>query len=104
MMQAFALKFAKNDREFTESLFNPSGTASGFYKVTRAGIVLMDQHREERAFIRRDGLGPVSLGKANGRRVYMLALSTIEGKWLGAPDSYSARKEEAQRIAKALFP
>ena len=28
-------KYAKNDREFTESLFNRGGTCDGYYKVKR---------------------------------------------------------------------
>lgn len=36
------VKFAKNDKEMTDSLFQQGGTCAGFYKVTKRGIQLMD--------------------------------------------------------------
>ena len=42
------LKYAKTDKEFTESLFQSDGTCSGFYKFSEAKgqIRLYDQHKK----------------------------------------------------------
>ena len=44
-------KFAKNDKEFTSSLFMESGTCTGYYKKTRNGIQLLDMQKNVIAFI-----------------------------------------------------
>ena len=44
-------KFAKNDKEFTSSLFMESGTCIGYYKKTRNGIQLLDMKKNIIAFI-----------------------------------------------------
>ena len=44
-------KFAKNDKEFTSSLFEQGGTCVGYYKKTVNGIQLMDMQKNIVAFI-----------------------------------------------------
>lgn len=49
-------KFAKNDKEFSASLFDYSGsTCFGFYKTRKNGIVLMDHQKTVVALIAFDG-------------------------------------------------
>jgi len=48
-------KFAKNETEFTSSLFEKDGTCFGFYKTRKNGIVLMDHQKTVRALIAFDG-------------------------------------------------
>lgn len=73
-------RFAKTDREFTASLFDKGGTAYGYYKATKAGVLLMDAQRVPVAFIRADNgdnfivtASPIEGGKVR----YMF--STTEG-------------------------
>ena len=44
-------KFAKNDKEFTSSLFEQGGTCFGYYKKTVNGIQLIDMQKNIIAFI-----------------------------------------------------
>ena len=44
-------KFAKNDEEFTSSLFMWAGTCQGYYKKTVNGIQIMDMQKNIIAFI-----------------------------------------------------
>jgi hypothetical protein len=97
MITLYGKKYAKNDREAIDSLFAPGGTVNGFYKRTSGGIVLLDLQRNERGFVRKDGLGPVSVTRVHGRRYYMQAASSKDATWLGIPEKYS----EAVAGAKA---
>jgi len=78
--------YAKNNKEFTESLFNTSGTCNGFYKRIRSGVQLFNIQHELTAFIvnRSDkDRFIVSAGTDNGKPRYMFGLSTAAEKWLG---------------------
>ena len=79
-------KYARNDAEFTASLFDASGTCNGFYKRIKGGVQLFNMQRELTAFIvDRSNLERfvVSAGMANGRARYMFGLSTAAEQWLG---------------------
>ena len=82
-------------------------TANGTYKATAQGIYLADMTGEERAFIRQDGLGPVSVSmvehKGKMRRIYMQSTATRDEAWLGLPESYSARREGAANLAQSFY-
>lgn len=103
MIELYGKRYAKNSREFTDSLFNPAGTANGFYMVTSAGIYLSDMQGKERAFIRRDGYGPVTVANHEGNRRYMFAASSLDESWLGVPDSYMAKVKGAEALAAQFF-
>ena len=45
------IKYAKNDDELIESLFTSGGTANGFYKVKKNGILISNIKNEPFAFI-----------------------------------------------------
>jgi hypothetical protein len=40
------VKFAANDREFVESLFDPTGTATGYYRKLKRAIQLFDKDKQ----------------------------------------------------------
>jgi hypothetical protein len=103
MITLYGKKYAKNEKQFTETLFQKDGTANGFYKVTKAGIYLSDMQGNERAFIRHDGLGPVTVHRHNGKRQFMFAASTLDEKWLNVPESYMAKCEGAASLAKSVY-
>jgi len=76
-------KYAKNDREAVESLFDRTGTVNGFYKRTASGLVLSDLQGKERVFVRHsDGLA-VTCHRYKGRMRYMYALSSLDARWAG---------------------
>jgi len=103
MLTLYGKKYAKNNGEFTDTLFERDGTANGFYRVLKSGIYFSDMQGNERAFIRRDGLGPVTVSKHNGKRRYMHATSSLEESWLGIPDSYMATVEGAKELARQVY-
>jgi hypothetical protein len=103
MIDLYGKKYAKNEKEFSETLFQADGTANGFYKVMKAGIYFSDMQGNERAFIRADGLGPVTTHKHEGKRRYMFSTSTRDEQWLGVPDSYSATIDGAKELARQVF-
>lgn len=103
MLSLYGKTYAKNERQAVASLFDAAGTVNGFYKVTRAGVYLSDLQGKERAFIRKDGLGPVAVFMFEGRRHYMHSHATADEAWLGIPASYSAACDGARALARAAF-
>lgn len=93
-------KFAKNDAEFTESLFVPGGTCAGFYKRTAKGVYLYDMRRELIGFMRSDSrfTGLVTAYKAeSGRTRYMFAACSTLEKLVGFDTlSYSEQSAAVQ--------
>ena len=79
-------KYAKNDKEFINTLFDKQGgTANGYYKETKSGLYLYDLQNKPRVFIRaKDGLTVSFSILENGRKRYMFALADADKKWFGA--------------------
>lgn len=77
---------------------------NGTFQKEPGGLVLIDLDGKERAFIRRDGLGPVSLAiLSDGSRYYMHATSTKDELWLNTPKSYTAECAGAKEAARAHY-
>jgi len=96
-------KFAKNNAEFTSSLFVESGTCFGFYKKVRGGCRLYNMQNELFAFIANNRHGErffVSASIHDGKPWYMYALTDKDERFLGF-DSMSLREEHA--IAASVF-
>jgi hypothetical protein len=103
MLILYGKKYAKSGKEFADTLFQSNGTANGFYRVLKAGIYFSDMQGNERAFIRRDGLGPVTVHRHEGKRRYMFSTSTRDEQWLGVPESYTATIEGAKELARHVY-
>lgn len=95
--------YCKDLAATVETLFTGPRTANGTFKIERAGIVFSDMQGQARAFIRHDGLGPVSIGHHDGKRFYMHSTSTRDETWLGVPDSYSATVNGARDLARFTY-
>ena len=100
-------KFAKNDREFTNSLFEYGGTCVGYYKRTTKGVILMDMHKTIIGFCKADsrftGLVSASKDQATGRIRYMFAAcSSLESLVSFASLKYSEQSEAVKQAIKAL--
>ena len=50
------IKFAKNNKEFNESLLTPGGTCYGYYKANKKSIILKDAQKKDFGFINIFGL------------------------------------------------
>lgn len=82
-------KYALNDAEFVDTLFDADGTANGFYKRVRNGVKLYDMRHNLEAFIvanPRQGYFVVSASKHGKRELYMHGLCSLTEKWLGVQD------------------
>jgi hypothetical protein len=78
-------KYAKNDAEFTSSLFDAGGTCSGFYKRTKNGIRLFNMQREPLAFIvtNESRYFLVNMGEALGKLFYQYSIGDLQLNKLG---------------------
>lgn len=103
MITLYGKQYAKNDREFTGSLFTGGATCNGYYKATARGLYIYDHQHTPVAFIRRDGMGPVSVSKHNGRWRYMFALSSNDAAFIGVPHSYIEQCDGAKDCAESVF-
>jgi hypothetical protein len=101
MLTIYGKKYAKNDAEFTSTLFDPSGTANGFYRRTEKGIYFSDMQGNVRTFVRADGLGPVSVSKESGRMRYMFSHTDSDARWMSIPESYMQACYGAKECVKA---
>ena len=101
------IKFAKNDKEFTNSLFNEGGTCEGFYKVTKRGVQLLDMQKNIIGFIVNNGYSQrflVSATRLDGGRIhYMYGTSTQLDRFLNLKDlSYMGTIKECERIIEGV--
>ena len=105
LIQLYGRTYARTDAAAVATLFDARGTVSGMYRVTAAGVYLLDLQGKERAFVRKDGLGPVSVGRtSNGKRFYMHSTASTDDAWLGTPESYGATRDGAKQLAASLYP
>jgi len=104
MIELYGKKYARNNKEAVESLFNPGGTVNGTYKRCKHGVILMDLQGKERVYIRADGVGPVSVHRTeSGRRRYLFACTSSDEAWLGLPASLQARRDGALELTRQLL-
>lgn len=96
-------KFARNESELVSSLFDPSGTGSGFYRPIRGGIQLYNLQNELFALAvnnKYDEQFFVSASTHNGKPFYLYDLTDKDRQFLGFDTlSYSAERD----IARSLF-
>ena len=100
------IRFAKNEAELVESLFNPSGTASGIYKKTKNGTKFYRANGELFAYAvhnPKQGYFMVSARMFNGKPIYCYGLSYVDGCFFGLSGSLA---EESSYIKSWLsqFP
>lgn len=90
-------KFALNDQEFTETLFEHDGTAVGYYKPLKNKIRLYNMQRELIGVITQHGVLACATKTPNG--AYWYSHATI--KEIGENPSYMAHVEEIESALKA---
>lgn len=94
-------KFAKNDAEFTASLFDKSGTAYGYYKRLKNRIHFMDMQGNIFAALVCNGdfNGFVNATKReNGKVFYQFGISTKGAELFGIPEGYLDSIEYAKTV------
>jgi hypothetical protein len=104
MLKLYGKKYAATESQAVDSLFERDGTVNGFYKLASGGIVLSDLQGRDVAFIRRDGLGPVTVSRdTEGRLRFMHGLDSLSAAWLGLPEKYGDASDGAKAAAQAAF-
>ena len=104
MLTLYGKTYMKTARDIPLS---PHGIASdsinGTYRVAMNGIYLSDIQGNERAFIRNDGVGPVSISSWRGNCRRLDILTRRDSAWLGVPDSYLAQTSGTQFLADRIY-
>ena len=85
MIEFYGKAYAKNNAQAVDTLFYPVNgrTANGYYKKTSDGVHLYDLQGKPRAFVREDGVGPVTIHKTERGIRYMFGLCSLDADWLG---------------------
>ena len=97
--------YAANDSGVIDSLSKPVNgkTANGTFQITPEGIYLKSLNGKRSAFVRKDGLGPVSVSNLSGRTFYAQALSSLDERWLSLPESFLEHVRGAEALAKQVY-
>jgi hypothetical protein len=77
-------------------------TIHGVYRKRASGVYLCSRDGTKRAFIQRDGVGPVSVANHPEGTRHMHSTSEADAAWLGAPSSYAAEREGARALIASL--
>ena len=93
MIELNGKKFAKNNKEFTESLFHKGGTCTGFYRKTKNKIILEDSNHNEIGVINRYGV-LASVNIINGKKYYSYCKPKLIGSW----DSITKEFAEIEQV------
>lgn len=94
-------KFAKNEKELIDTLFNSRQTAMGTYKKKNGGAMFFNLKKEPWFFLTKDKFF-VSCTRHEGKIWYMYALDSLDERKLGLK-SYSDEIKTANRIHKEIY-
>jgi hypothetical protein len=87
-----------------DPLYHGPDSARGTFTKSHGGIVLHDSHGLPRAYIRADGVGPVTCHRTNeGVLRFMFSTTERDAAFIGEPASYSATVEGAKHCARQVF-
>ena len=89
-------KFASNDNEFTDSLFQQGGTCVGYYKRLKDSVVLQDHNRNKVGVVNKHGVLCCATKQENGKYWYSFAPVKLVGEY----ESYMAEVEELEALMK----
>ena len=99
-------QYAATDAEFTASLFNAGGTAYGYYKAKKTGVLLMDMQKMPFAFVvnNRHGEQFFVSARPEGNKIrYMFSTTAQDEATLGLDKlGYGAGIELAQAVIKQV--
>jgi hypothetical protein len=83
-------KFAANDTEFTNSLFDTDSTCVGFYKAYKNTINLLDMHKVKVGVITKHGVLALASKLENGKWWYSYGDIDL----VGAYDKFSDKRKD----------
>ena len=81
-------KFAKNDKEFTNSLFETGGTCDGYYKVTKNKIFILDVNKKIVGVITKNKVMAKATKLENGKYWYSYGDISIIGEYENMAQQY----------------
>lgn len=99
-------KYAKNNAELVDSLFQTGGTCAGFYRKQGNGVLLMDLQEVPFAFIAHRGMScwfVTAHRTEDGRTRYMFGLAEYTAERLGIQElTYSQQSYAAECVIGSL--
>lgn len=106
MIEINGKAFARTDKEFTESLFRPSGTCAGFYRIRKNSVLFLDMQKQPFAHLTRNKHKETIFGNArslDGKVFYQAALSTRNESIFGlAGLGYLAQLDAAENLFNTI--
>ena len=98
-------KWASNDSEFVDTLFDTKGTAEGFYKRLKNKIIFSDmQNKVIFALVKNNhGSFLVNCAKENKGYFYQYGLGSIYEKMLGVPSGCSDSVDYVNKLSSELI-
>jgi len=105
MIEINGNKFAKNDSEFTDTLFTGGSTAYGYYKALKNKIIFMDHQRKPFAALVKNPHGSflVNCSKPDNRYFYQFSLSSTNEGVFGVPSGYADSIEYTNNLVKTYI-
>ena len=92
-------KFAVNDTEFTNSLFEVGGTCVGYYKKNRKSIYLMDHQKNRVGVINKELVLGTATIQEDGAYWYSYATPSLIGEY----DTYSSQRQNVLNTYNNVF-
>ena len=89
-------QFARNDSEFTDSLFTSGGTCAGYYKPNKRSISLLDMQKNKVGVITNRGVLACATKRDNG---YWYSYGDID--LIGRYESYMQQVDESLAALEA---
>ena len=89
-------KFARNNSEFVDSLFDKGGTCSGYYKVNKCSVSILDHNKNKVGVIANNVLGKAT--KVDGKYWYSYGEIDLIGQYTS-----SAQGQEEVRAISNRF-
>ena len=89
-------KWASNDSEFVDTLFDTKGTAEGFYKRLKNKIIFALVKNNHGSFL-------VNCAKENKGYFYQYGLGSIYEKMLGVPSGCSDSVDYVNKLSSELI-
>ena len=87
-------KFARDEEEFTNSLFEKGGTCSGYYRVYKKSVALLDHNKNKIGVVTLSKVLALATRQDNGKYWYSYGDIDLIGKF----PSYSEKCRQVENI------
>ena len=105
MIHLYGRHWARTKNEYVDNMTQGPHTPAGYFRISPQGLYFMTESGEVFAFLRADGVGPVSCRWGVDRKVplFLGYLTLADADRLNAPRLEIDRQAEAHSLARGLF-